>query len=110
MFPHRNFHKYILKSADGKTHNRIDHILVDRRRHSNVLNVRSFRAPDCDSDHYQVVAKVRENLEVNKQSSQRLDMERFNLKTLNNVEGKEQFRFEVSNTFAAFEDLATGGY
>jgi hypothetical protein len=38
-----------------------------------------------------VVAKVREKLAVNKQRSQRFDMERFNLKKLNDVEGKEQF-------------------
>jgi hypothetical protein len=54
-----------------------------------------------------VVAKVRERLAVNKQRSQRFDMERFNLKKLNDVEGKEQFRVEVSNRFAALEDLDT---
>jgi hypothetical protein len=32
-------------------------------------------------------------------------MERFNLKKLNNAEGKQQFRVEVSNRFAALEDL-----
>jgi hypothetical protein len=32
-------------------------------------------------------------------------MERFNLKKLNDVEGKEQYRVEVSNRFAALEDL-----
>jgi hypothetical protein len=32
-------------------------------------------------------------------------MERYNLKKLNEVEGKEQFRVEVSNRFAALEDL-----
>jgi hypothetical protein len=31
-------------------------------------------------------------------------MKRFNLKKLNDVEGKEQFRVEVSNKFAALED------
>jgi hypothetical protein len=81
--------------------------MVDRRRHSNVLDVRPFRAADCDSDHYLVVAKVRERLAVNKQRSQRFDMERFNLKKLNDVGGKEQFRVEVSNRFAALEDLDT---
>jgi hypothetical protein len=35
-------------------------------------------------------------------------MERFNLKKLNEVEGKEQFRVEVPNGFAALEDLDTG--
>jgi hypothetical protein len=54
-----------------------------------------------------VVAKVRERLAVNKQISQRFNMERFNLKMLNDVEGKEQFRVEVSNRFAALEDLDT---
>jgi hypothetical protein len=49
MFPHRNIHKYIWTSQDGKTHNQIEHILVDGRRHSSVLDVRSFRAADCDS-------------------------------------------------------------
>jgi hypothetical protein len=34
-------------------------------------------------------------------------MESFNLKKLNDVEGKEQFRVEVSNRFAALEDLDT---
>jgi hypothetical protein len=32
-------------------------------------------------------------------------MERFNLKTLNEVEGKGKYRIEVSNRFAALEDL-----
>jgi hypothetical protein len=36
MFPHPNIYKYTWTSPDGKPHNQIDHILVDRRRHSNV--------------------------------------------------------------------------
>jgi hypothetical protein len=32
-------------------------------------------------------------------------MERFNLKKLNEVEGKEKYRVEVSNRFAALKDL-----
>jgi hypothetical protein len=34
-------------------------------------------------------------------------IERFNLKKLNEVEGEEQYRIEVSNRFAAVEDLDT---
>jgi hypothetical protein len=92
-------------SPDGKTHNAIDYILVDKRRHPSVLDVRSFRAADCDIDHYLVVAKVWERLSMNKQRSQRFHMERFNLKKLNEVEGKETYCIEVSNRFAALEDL-----
>jgi hypothetical protein len=54
-----------------------------------------------------VVAKVRERLAVNKQRLHRFHMEGFNLKTLNEVEGKEQYHVEVSNRFAALEDLDT---
>jgi hypothetical protein len=61
------------------THNQIDHILVDSRRHWNVLDVRLFRTAVYDTDHYLVVAKFRETLAVNKQRSHRFDMERFNL-------------------------------
>jgi hypothetical protein len=90
MFPHRNIHKCTWKSPDGKPHNQIDHFLVVRRRHSSVLAFRSFRAADFNTDHYLVVVKVRERLAVSKQRSQRFHMERFNLKKLNEVEGKEQ--------------------
>jgi hypothetical protein len=54
-----------------------------------------------------VVAKVRERLTVNKQRSHRFHTERFNLKKLNDIEGKVQFHVEVSNRFAALEDLDT---
>jgi hypothetical protein len=42
------------------------------------------------SDHYLVVAKVRERLAVSKQTTHRVHMERFDLKKLNEVEGLEQ--------------------
>jgi hypothetical protein len=96
MFPHCNIHKCVWVSPDGKNHSQIDHIPVDRQRHLSVDNVRSFRTADCDTDHYLVVAKVRERLVVNKQRSHSLHTEMFNLKKLNDVEGKEQFRVEVS--------------
>jgi hypothetical protein len=96
MFPHRNIYKF---TPDRKRHNQTDHILIDGRWHSNIHDVRSFRAADCDTNQCLVVAKVRERLTVSKQTMHRVHMERFNLKKLNEVEGKEQYRVEISNRF-----------
>jgi hypothetical protein len=88
--------------------NHIDLNLRDRRRDSSVFDVRWFRAADCDSDHYLVVAKVRERLTVSKRTRHKVHMERFNLKKVNEVEGEEQYRVAISNSFAALENLDTG--
>jgi hypothetical protein len=69
MVPHCNIYEYTWMSPDGKTHNQIDHILIEKRRHSSILDIRSFSAADCDTDNYLVVAKIRERLSVNKQRS-----------------------------------------
>jgi hypothetical protein len=83
-----------------------NHLLIDRQRHSIVLDDRSFRAADCDTDHYLVVvATIRERLAVNKQGSHKFHMEMFNLKKLNEVEVKERYRVDVSNRFAVLEDF-----
>jgi hypothetical protein len=60
---------------------------------------------DCDTDHYLVVAKIRERLAVSKETTHRARMVRFNLKKLNEIEGKEQYCVKISNTFAALENL-----
>jgi hypothetical protein len=79
--------------------------LIDRRRYSIVLDIRSFRGADCDIGLYLVVAKVRERLSVGKQITNKYYMEKFNLQELNAVEDKEQYRIEISNRFAALENL-----
>ena len=73
MFPHRNIHKCTWTSPDGQNHNQTDHILIDRRWNSSIIDIRSFRGADCDTIHYLVVAKVRERLAVRKQVAQKSD-------------------------------------
>jgi hypothetical protein len=76
------------------------HVLIDRRWHSSILNVRNFRGADCDTDHYLVVAKVKERLAVRKQAAQKSDGERFNLRKLNDLEVRKQYQIEIKNRYA----------
>jgi hypothetical protein len=67
-----------------------------------------FRAADGDTDNYLAVSKGRERLAVNKHITHTFHMERFNLKKLNEVEGKVQYHVEISNRFTALENLDAG--
>jgi hypothetical protein len=107
IFPHCDIHKHTWTS-DGVTHNQIDHVLIDKRRHSNILVVRSFIGADCDTDHCLVVAKLRERISVSKRARQNSDLERFDLKKLSDVEVKEKYQVEISNRSAALEKLDEG--
>jgi hypothetical protein len=69
--------------------------LIDKRRHSNVLDVCSFRGADCNTDYYLVVAKLRERISVSKRARQNFDLGRFDLKKLNDVEDKEKYQVEI---------------
>jgi hypothetical protein len=57
-----------------------------------------------------MLANVRERLAVSKQTTHGFHMEEFNRKKLSEVEGKVQYRVEISNRFAALENLDTGVY
>jgi hypothetical protein len=105
MFLHQNIHKYTWTSPDGKKHNQIDHIWIDRRRQSSILDVQSFRGAYCDTDHYLVVAKVREKLAVRKQAAQKFEVETFNLRKLKELEVRKQYQIEITNRFATLENL-----
>ena len=45
---------------------------------------------------------------MGKQAAQRLDMQRFNLRKLNEAEVTEEYPIEITNRFAAVENLNDG--
>ena len=54
------------------SHNQIDHVLVGKRRQSNIIVIHSLRGADCDTDHYLVVTTIRERLSLTKGIKQHL--------------------------------------
>jgi len=65
--------------------------MMDTRLHSSILEVRYLREANCDTYHYLVVANVTERLTVSKQAARKSDVERFNLRKLNEVEVRKQY-------------------
>ena len=63
-FPHLDIHKATWLSPDQRTRNQIDHVVIDGRHASSVLDVRTIRGANIDSDHFLVAAKVRMRLSV----------------------------------------------
>jgi hypothetical protein len=62
--------------------------LIDKGRHSGIIDIRYYRGAGCDADNYLVVVKV---------SSTSLIQE------LNDVDITEQYQVKISNRFAALE-------
>jgi hypothetical protein len=51
------------------------------------------------------VAKLRERISVSKRARQKFDVEKFDLKRLDDIEIKEKYQVEISNRFATLESL-----
>ena len=70
----------------AKTQNQIDHILIDTKCRSSILDVR-FQGELID--HCLVVAKVRERFTVSKHAVQKFDVEKYNLRRLRELEAEK---------------------
>jgi len=57
------------------------------------------------TDHYGLVAKLRERLAVSKQAAQKFYVERFHLRKLNELEVRKQCQLKILSRFAALENL-----
>ena len=89
---------------DGQTRNRIEHVLIDKRRYTDVLDVISYRDVDCNSDHYPVMAKIRGRLALVKNSA-KIGPKTFNTKRLKEECNRERYMEEVANRISALEEM-----
>lgn len=95
-FQHRRIHKMTWRSPDGVTYNQIDHVLIDIRHATDVMDVRSFRGANMDSDHYLVGTRLRARIcNIRKEKSG--ETKRYNLQALKRDDVREKYTQFVSN-------------
>lgn len=72
------------KFPDSRTHNQIDHLLINRRRSSCIQKLRTYKGADADTDHYLLYTKFNLRLSVKWKMTSRKTKERYNIETLEN--------------------------
>ena len=63
-FPHKDIHKDTRYTADGRTANQIDHVLICNRFRSAITDIRALRGPDIGFDHNLLKIKFKVKLRV----------------------------------------------
>jgi hypothetical protein len=59
MFKHENIYKRTWTATDRSFERQTDHMVIDPRHMLDLLDVRSYRGGNVDSNHYLVIARTR---------------------------------------------------
>lgn len=94
-FPRKGTHKQTWKSPDGITiNNQIDHVLIERRGISSILQVRTYRKPNIDSDHFLVGIRYRCRI-LNRKTKAHNRCKKFNVEELRNPNKLEGYQSKL---------------
>jgi endonuclease/exonuclease/phosphatase family metal-dependent hydrolase len=87
-FPYKKIHLATWRSSDGTTNYQIDHILMDARHKNNIMDVRTYRVANADSDHYLVIIRIRAKISRSKYVLNKEKTIRYNISNLKQRPGK----------------------
>jgi hypothetical protein len=91
------------RSPDEQTFNQIDHLLIDARHVSNVMDVRTFRGANIDSYHYLVISKIRSRIS-NARKTYGSYARKFSIEKLNSPETSSAYREKLNEYLARHVD------
>lgn len=100
-FRHKNIHKATWKPPGDRRRNQIDHMVIDRRHASEVLDVRSYRLLGADldhhdSDHFMIGAKLRARISnINRFKGQ--NIRRIDVTKLRQEDTKQRFNEQLDH-------------
>jgi len=103
MFPHKDIHKETWYSADGRTANQIDHVLISNRFRSVITDISALRGPDIGSDHNLLKIKFKVKLRV--KTGNIYNEKRKMVNIFQNPKWKQEYAIEINNKFEILENL-----
>lgn len=101
-FPRKDIHKVTWVSPNGHVQNQIDHVLIEERHKSCIVDIKSRRGAECGTDHFLVMVKVRQKLCKENREKQKVKP-KADLSKLANRDTKREFKLKLSNRFQALE-------
>jgi hypothetical protein len=69
LFPHKDIHKTTWRFPDAHHFSQIDQLLVDSRHVPHLMDVRTHRCANVDSDHFLLVSRIRARISNAKKKS-----------------------------------------
>ena len=103
LFPHKHVHKATWISPDRVTENQLDHITINKKFRTSMLDVRVKRGADIASDHHLLICQFRLKLKAAKKLQAATGF-RYNVAALQSKAKLESFRISLQNRFEVLED------
>ena len=104
LFQHRDIHKLTWNSPNGRDKNQIDHLLINGKWRSSLLDVKVKRGADVGSDHHLVTACIK--LKLKKSSNTTNTHKRFDVDQLKDNKIRSAFTVSLKNRFHALQNFS----